>query len=305
MTSVEQIKVWTEKFGFDEGEVEILLRCHHSLTSPKDREGSFLNHLLAHSFPYVFFFLPYDEIKNRINLVENHILPKAFGEKLKKAIFPAKGDESEADAIELLLKGVADCCKGDADETLGVLFDCSKGPDETVDPKDIIQLSYQLSISSEVLVSPNIDENRVLTLSQHPLVLHGLTNSLFDAATKRGGKVTKQIFVEWSKRCVPHLGAVLQGFIYNLVFHGKSSHSQTPPFTNPELLDSSKIFNENNAGNLFAISCMSPDLGGKWRRLFSSMEPAVDLHDLETAISSYVGPSIFVIKTDSDHLIGG
>jgi hypothetical protein len=50
---------------------------------------------------------------------------------------------------------------------------------------------------------------------------------------------------------------------------------------------------------------MSPDLGGKWRRLFSSMEPAVDLHDLETAISSYVGPSIFVIKTDSDHLIGG
>jgi len=265
MTSLQQIKKWSEQYPFDEGELEIILRCHNSIVNPKDRQdaGSFLN-LLAHSFPYVFFFLPCDEIQNRIGLVENHILPPCFGEKLKKSIFHLQGKETESEAIELLIKGIANCCKGDSNETLGVIFDCScNAHDGTAAPEDIIKLCYQLSIAASVLVSPKIDEKRILELAKQPMALHGLTQSLRGMVKTKGGRVEKQMFIDWGKKCVPHIGSTMAGFIHNLVFHGKSSHSRVPPFTNPELQDSSSIFSESNAGNLFAISCMSPDLGGK------------------------------------------
>jgi hypothetical protein len=70
MTSLAQIKQWSDRFPFDEGELEILLRCHASTTAggKGNEQGSFLN-LLAHSFPYVFFFLPQDELEIRTSLV--------------------------------------------------------------------------------------------------------------------------------------------------------------------------------------------------------------------------------------------
>jgi len=69
MTSLAQIKNWTKCFPFDEGELEIILRCHASLSKEKEG-GSFLN-TLAHSFPYVFFFLPNDEMEIRTSVVGN------------------------------------------------------------------------------------------------------------------------------------------------------------------------------------------------------------------------------------------
>lgn len=67
MTSLAQIKKWSKQFDFNEGELEIILRCHASL-SKKSTSGTFLN-MLAHSFPYVFFFLPQDELEVRTALV--------------------------------------------------------------------------------------------------------------------------------------------------------------------------------------------------------------------------------------------
>ncbi len=77
MTSLAQIKDWSERYPFDEGELEIILRCFASITSDegkgesetkKGSSSSFLN-ILAHSFPYVFFFLPQDELEIRTSMV--------------------------------------------------------------------------------------------------------------------------------------------------------------------------------------------------------------------------------------------
>jgi len=165
-----------------------------------------------------------------------------------------------------LIQGIANCCKGDSKDTLGVIFDCCSTSDDTAEPKDLIQLCYHLSIAAQVLVSPKIDEERVLALSKQRMDLHGLTSSLSNMARKaKGTGITKHAFIGWGLQCVPHIGSTLAGFVHNLVFHGKTSHSRDPPCTafSPELLDSSKIFTQSNAGDLFAISCMSPDLGGK------------------------------------------
>jgi hypothetical protein len=199
-------------------------------------------------------------------LIENHVLPKGFGEKFKNAILPLKGNETEEETAEIMIKGISNCCKGDSEDTLGVIFDCcSADSDGTVEAKDIIQLCYKLSICSQVLVSPKIDHDHVLALSNQALDFHGLTTSLSYMTKAKNKKVTKKAFIDWGKMCVPHIGSTMAGFVHNLVFHAKSSHSRISPFTNPELLDSSKVFTEQNNGHLFAISCMSPDLGGKVR----------------------------------------
>mmetsp|Transcript_1692 Transcript_1692/g.2515 ORF Transcript_1692/g.2515 Transcript_1692/m.2515 type:complete len:413 (-) Transcript_1692:92-1330(-) len=308
MTSLAQIKGWSKKYPFDEGELEIILRCYSSITSPRGEEKtrSFLA-LLAHSFPYVFFFLPTDEILNRIKIVEENILPENFGDKLKHAIFPLKGNETEQEAIELLIQGFANSCRGDSKDTLGVIFDCCNLVHGTTNHLsiDIIQLCYTLSISAQVLVSPKIDKEHIVALSRKPAALHGLVKSLDNAMRSQGKRPTKDIFIDWGLKCVPHIGSTLTAFMYNIVFHGKSKHSKETMFSNPELQDTSLIFNEDNAYNLFAISCMSPDLGGKWRRLFSSDQPDSSISSLEGVMVHHVGPSVFVIKVGPDHIIGG
>lgn len=304
MTSLQQINKWSKKYPFDEGEIEIILRCHDSVRSQEG--GSFLN-VLAHSFPYVFFFLPNDEIQNRISLVENHILPKNFGNKFKRTVFPMIDSGDDSEAIELSIAGVAKSYKGDTMDTLGVIFDCCTDDGETAEPEDIITLCYQLSIASKVLVEPRIDEKRIIALAKQPLHLHGLVSSLANMKKSEGSKITKDMFVSWGLNCVPHIGSTMAGFVHHLVFHKRLSNFEHSPFSNPEINDYSSIFTDASAGNLFAISCMSPDLGGKWRRIFSSecKKGTKDTISLEHSISQHVGSTIFVVQVDSGHLIGG
>ncbi len=71
MTSLAQIKQWSDRFHFSEGELEVILRCHSVLSSKKKTTsggGSFLS-ILVHSVPYVFFFLPQDELEVRTVMV--------------------------------------------------------------------------------------------------------------------------------------------------------------------------------------------------------------------------------------------
>mmetsp|Transcript_28495 Transcript_28495/g.43624 ORF Transcript_28495/g.43624 Transcript_28495/m.43624 type:complete len:524 (-) Transcript_28495:149-1720(-) len=373
MSSIAQVKKWSEKYPFDENEIEIILRCYSSIVRPKEKEfkgqnpelasgadasdtkTSFLN-LLAHAFPYVFFFLPSDEIKTRISLVEKSVLPSGFGERFQRAIFPPPSPSvsstvpqrlTETEEIEGLIQGLSNCCGGDTKDTLGIIFDSCQSchtnntssvtsPAESRDddkhehhetcklckPLDLIEMCYRLSVAAETVAAPNLNEKSLLeALSLQEIHHHGLTQSLTSMARKMAPHspckgtgapmtcISKETFEQWGMQCVPHIGSTLTAFVYNLVFHGKSSHSNTASFANPTLLDSSKIFGESAPLDLFAITCMSPDLGGKWRRLFSSskldgyLPPSTE--SLELCMKQQVGPSIFVIKIADNHLIGG
>lgn len=313
MTSIAQINEWAHKYPFDEKELEIILRCHHSIVDnvKDDKKRSFLS-TLAHAFPYVFFFLPKDEVENRINLIEEYILPHGFGERLEETLFPfysafgrgfTQNSETENKSIESLIKSMAKCCKGDANETLGTIFDCCCDSNGTVQAETIIQLCYQLSVAATILVAPKIDVKRIKNFPSeltHPV---GLTNSLTHMV--QDAAVTKFLFVSWGLHCAPHIGSTLSAFIYNLVFHGKSKHSKLSPFSFPTIYDSSAIFSDSESWVLFAISCMSPDLGGEWHRLFSSSKAGGSSLELEKSINEHVGPSIFVVKTESGRLLGG
>jgi hypothetical protein len=311
MTSLAQIKQWSEEFPFDEGELEILLRCHASITSCSKDEGTFMNKL-AHSFPYVFFFLPNDEMEKRTSLIEQHILPTGFGEKLKGAIFPCghndndDGDEKEEDAVEKLINGVANCCRRGEKNALQVIFDCCKNEQGTAEPNTLVSLCYYISVASEILVSKRIDEKHITSLCEEPISLHGLTASLSEVADDgNSGNVGKAAFVDWAFSCAPHISLTLVSFTNNLIFHGKSTKSHHEAFVNPQLLDSSDIFTASDPSILFTIRCFSSSMGGKWRLLFSSKVEESATNCFQTAVKEHVGLSVFVIKTSSGAIIGG
>lgn len=304
MTSLAQIKTWSERFPFDEGELEIILRCHASLISDKKGGGSFLN-LLAHSFPYVFFFLPQDELEIRTSLVETYILPPGFGERFKETIFKTRKTDKEEDSIENLIDGVSKSCRGEPEDALEIIFDCCSNEEGTAKPKDLVDLCYGLSIASSILVSKRIEEKRVKSFQHESPPLHGLKSSLSTTIDGKGN-ITKSNFVDWGTRVIPFIYACLPTFTHNLIFHGKSTKSHhEATYEHPELLDCSDIFTSDDVSFPYTICCMAPNMGGKWRRLFTSAMEETPANCLQAAIGHHVGPSFFIIKTESDGIVGG
>lgn len=241
----------------------------------------------------------------RTSVLEECILPSGFGGKFKNAIFPVNGTESEEASIEKLINGVANSCKNEPKDNLEVIFDCNSDEAGLADPNDLIDLCYLLSIASDILVSKSIDEKEIKEVAREKVYLHGLKKSLSKEAL-HGSKVTKEAFVHWASGTVPFLHACITTFTHNLIFHGKSNNKRHgESFVNPELLDSSNIFTSSDPSLLFAISCMAPNLGGKWRRLYSSKMEETPVNNLKYAITEHVGPSIFIIKTADGSIFGG
>lgn len=262
MTSLAQIKQWSNRFNFNEGELEIILRCHSSLSS-KTTNSTFLS-ILAHSVPYVFFFLPQDELEARTVLIEKYILPRNFGEKFKSIIYPCKEKDNEESQIECLIDGIANCCRRKPEDALGVLFGCSSNEEGTAEASKLINLCYSLSVATNVMIAKRSEEKRAKTFLEDFPPLHGLINSL----TKKSGKteVTRDDFISWGTETVPFIYSTLRTFTHILLFHGKkstkTSHEEPSEYIQPKLLDSSDIFDEDPSLS-FTICCMAPNMGGK------------------------------------------
>ena len=80
VTDIHKLRKLQERYPFTEEELEILVRCHEDET-----EQDFLLKF-ARASPYQFFFLPGDELKDRVNWIEDHILPPGFPNQLHAAI---------------------------------------------------------------------------------------------------------------------------------------------------------------------------------------------------------------------------
>jgi len=155
-------------------------------------------------------------------------------------------------------------------------------------------------------VSKHADEKRIKSFAKDAPRLDGLKTSLSEIATdNEGGLLTKINFIDWGTTTVPFIHSCLRTFIHNLIFHGKSTKSKEQTYVHPELLDSSDIFTYANASLLFTIVCMAPNMGGKWRRLFTTKMEETPANCLQGAVSYHVGPSVFVIETTSGAVIGG
>ena len=313
MSSLTEINQLVDRYPFSEEEMEILLRCHEDLLAT-DRSGSFLN-LLAHCSPYAFFFLPGDEFKTRIDLIESTILPPGFGERLKDAIFsdcfPEIAHSAENNRyLEKFLEGIADCGRRGEREALRVLFDCcakiesDDEGEESVVARDIVSLCYRLSVASDVLVRPSIDEKALQDhLDGDAIVIEPLTKSL-SAFANITEKVTKAEFIEWADEKFPMMAFTALAFVQNLIFHGKPMPPGKTSYKDAVLDQPTDVFASKDSPLLFALACMTPKMGGVWHRLYSTEADGSSFNRMEWSVLGYEGPTALLVKTESGATLG-
>ena len=274
MSSIAQINKLAERYPFDDEELEQLIRCHAALLDTKNTD-SFLTKM-AMSSPYSYYFLPGNEMRRRIELIEDKILPGGFGSCLRAAmsvdLFVDCANEHVDVTLERFLEGVADCGQRGHADSLKIIWNCASYLGEFEDhlpPSKIIDLCYRLAFAAEVILSPNADADAIIKRleSEHDNAVFSLERSLstFDG---EDGLVTKENFFSWAETMAPQISSTLSTFMHNLLFHGKMLKHRLnfTPFVLPKLDQRSEIFTGEHHPNLFALACTSPLIDGKVRR---------------------------------------
>lgn len=202
MSSQAQINKLAERYPFDDSELEQLIRCHAALLDMKNTD-SFLTKI-GMSSPYSYFFLPGNEMRRRIELIEDKILPVGFGSCLRAAMsvdqFVDCANEGDL-SLERFLEGVADCGQRGHADALRVIWDCCTYIGQFEDklaPSDIVDLCYRLALAAEVVISPDADSDAIVARleSEHDGACSSLEKSLALAGDENG-MVTKQQFFDW------------------------------------------------------------------------------------------------------------
>ncbi|KAL7457440.1 hypothetical protein ACHAWC_009051 [Mediolabrus comicus] len=285
MSSQAELNKLADRYPFDVNEIEQLVRCHSALLDMKNAD-SFLTKI-ALSSPYSYFFLPGDEMRRRVEIVEDKILPSGFASCLRAAmsvdLFVDCANEGQDRSLERFLEGVADCGQRGHKEALRIIWDCcsyASDFEDKIEPKTIIDLCYRLAFAADVIISQDADATAIVAKleSEHDGACLALERSL--ALAGEGGYVTKENFFNWTETMAPMLSSTLSTFMHNLLFHGKwlKHRLNFVLFQYPKLDQHSDIFEAMHHPNLFALACTSPLI---------------------------VGPTIVVIETDQDHIIGG
>jgi hypothetical protein len=226
MSSQAELNKLADRYPFDVNEIEQLVRCHSALLDMKNAD-SFLTKI-ALSSPYSYFFLPGDEMRRRVEIVEDKILPSGFASCLRAAmsvdLFVDCANEGQDRSLERFLEGVADCGQRGHKEALRIIWDCcsyASDFEDKIEPKTIIDLCYRLAFAADVIISQDADAAAIVAKleSEHDGACLALERSLVLAG--EDGYVTKENFFNWAETMAPMLSSTLSTFMHNLLFHGK------------------------------------------------------------------------------------
>ena len=266
ITTLTTIRNLEERYPFSEEELGILARCHDHLEDLKNPDDFLMT--LAKALPYSVFFLPGDEIKGRVNWIEDNILPMGFSSRLRSALsadpFVEYANQGEDKSLERFIEGIADTGRRGSKEALRMTYNIL---DEDASSERLCELSVALGIAAEVLTVPSLNKEKTLIRMKHATkcVVH-LSKSLTDFCKSRN-RLTREAFVEWAELYFPALSSTLSTFVHNLLFHGHAFPANRIAFTSPKVYDSSDIFETDDSPLLVSLSFTSPngDLGGKVR----------------------------------------
>lgn len=301
MTSLAELKLLEERYPFNEEELEILLRGHKAVVDTAN-EDSFVMKLALCS-PYSFFFLPDNEMRNRADFIENSVLPMGFDSEFRAAVsadaFVNYANQAEDLPFERFVEGIADTGRRGPKEASVILYDILSEPT----PEQIIDLSFRLSIAADVFVKPMLNKLVVKNmLDNASRACAPLVKSLTEAC--EGKALTKEVFVRWADHTAPMLSATLSTFVHNMLFHGRPYPLSRVPYVRPMLDHISDIFAGKDATLLFPLSVTSFNFNGKMHRLYSSNQDGRSFNRLEWSLLGYSGPSLVLIKTEQDAVLG-
>lgn len=174
----QQINKLAERYPFNDEELEQLIRCHAALLDTKNAD-TFLTKI-ALSSPYSYFFLPGNEMRRRIELIEDRILPFGFGSCLRAAmsvdLFVDCANQGEDVTLERFLEGVADCGQRGHRDALRVIWDCCSYIaefEDAISPARIIDVCYRLAFAA----------GELLDARYHILIFYGCLSEKYSCIT--------------------------------------------------------------------------------------------------------------------------
>jgi hypothetical protein len=267
LVDIHKLKKLEERYPFNLEELEILVLCHEKLQNPKDSDGDDFLLKLAHASPYTFFFLPGDELKKRVDWIEDQVFPAGFASQLRSAVsvdtFVEYANQAQDKSLERFLEGVADTGRRGSKEALRVMYRLLDQPE----PEELMDICVRLVVASEALVTPNLDENSTLMkLESLSPASQAMSESLKKACD--GKTLDQRTFVNWAEENFPMLFAPLSTFVHGLLFHGRAFPKSRIPYEFPKPDTKSNIFTSSkDLPQLFVLSLTSQHFGGKVRAL--------------------------------------
>lgn len=306
ITTLANIKSLEDRYPFIEEELEVLVRFHDQLNKNENNKDDFLV-TLAKAVPYSAFFLPGDEMKDRVNWLEDHILCMGFSSRLRCAIttdsFVDYANQGQGKALERLIEGIADTGRRGNQEALRVTYDIL---DEDATPNDLVELCISMVIAADALVVPNLDKRATYKRLRdaEPCIL-SMARSLTEYCENEDEDLCKRNFIAWVEAKFPGLASTLSTFTHNLLFHGHPYPKTRVPYIAPEVSGASNIFRTHTSPLMLALSFTHAGLGGKWHQLYSSNgDEGRSFNRIEWSLLGYTGPTMTVVKTTSNAVLG-
>lgn len=263
LVTLTDIHKLEERYPFSEEELEILIRCQERLKNDKDKDDFLLK--LALASPYSHFFLPGNEMRDRVVWIENHILPAGFANELRAAIsadaFVEYANQGKDKGLERFLEGIADTGRRGTREALRVVYNLVGG--EYARAEDIIDVCFRLAVASDALTVPNLNKHQALALLDRIEPTKESIAQLLARAADLGDSLSLNQFIAWAESLFPLLSAPLSTFVHNLVFHGHAYPDGRIPYFGPKLDHASDIFEDSSSPYLLALSMTTPYFGGK------------------------------------------
>jgi hypothetical protein len=263
ITTITTIKKLQERYPFTEEELEIIARWHDQLQDIRC-DNDFLM-TMTRALPYSVFFLPGDELGDRVRWLEETLLPKDFSRRLLGAIYSDTfidyANQGEDRSLERLVEGIADTGRRGSSEALRVTYGVLA---DNPTAEGLVGLCITLAVASETLVTPSLDKElvKVRMDSARPCIL-SMARSLSDFCGSNS--LDKQAFVSWAERNFPGLASTLATFIHYILFHGRPFPKTMMPYTAPNVHGSSAILDTTTAPFLLGLSFAHHNLGGKVR----------------------------------------
>jgi len=261
--TLTQIHKLQERYPFSEEELEILCRCHDHIKDSKDNDDFLMK--LAHASPYSYYFLPGDELSNRVRWIEDCCLPAGFSNEFRAAIaadaFVEYANQGEEKALERFIEGVSDTGRRGTKEALRALYNTA-GYEPT--PEILMDHCVRLAVAADSLLAPSLEKDMAARLLDNlQPVIESMARSLEAACD--GKPLDVKAFTEWAETKFPMLSSPFSTFVHSLLFHSIPYPESRIPYAKPRLDHASDIFTSPDSPLLMALSFTSQSFGGKVR----------------------------------------
>lgn len=192
-----------------------------------------------------------------------------------------EGDEEEE--LRRFLEAMVTCLgRRGPKSVIDLIVRASKGQDDKL-------LVYQLALASHALL-------------QGPM--NGELRSVDSAPA--AWSTDEQSFTDWATWTAPQAYTTVSTFFHVSVFSPQHPfRPSTPPFQPPEMDKPSEMLKKSDIKRLaISLALMSPNLGGTWRRLYSSDSDACSFRTMQHALIGYRGPTVLLVRSTMGDVLG-